>query len=159
MGSCFSCHKKLNYLYSYSRSKREIILNGYQPPENMSESDNLCKSCVLELKNTQTQGTKPTEKISVGWQVGILLIGLIVPFVWLYPFYKIEKLLKAFLISIILVGGGFVPLIIVSALEFDEFISSMLTVAFGLAYFVKIPILFYFLIKWTREYNEKYHAI
>ena len=155
--ACFSCKKPMTNFLSYG-SKKDILRNGYQPPENMSESDRLCKSCLLEIKNTQTKGRSVRQKVSVGWQVGILLLGLIVPFVWLYPFYKIEKLLKAFAISIVLVVGGAIPLILVSALELDEYVANLFAVFFGIAYFAKIPILFYFLIKWTRAYNEKYHA-
>ena len=131
-------------------SKKDVLKNGYQPPENMSGRDKLCKSCLLEIKNNQTQGRKHNEKASIGSQIGILLLGIIIPFVWLYPFYKVGKLGYGLIISVGLTIVAFVPLII--SFEFD--LDSTVGAYFIILHFAKIPILFYFLIKWTRAWNK-----
>ena len=93
------------------------------------------------------------EKVSIGWQVGILLIGVIIPFVWLYPFYKIQKLTYGVIISIGLTVLAFAPFLI--SVQIDSTVGGWL---FFILYFAKIPILFYVLIRWSREWNAKFDS-
>ena len=61
MSECFTCHKKLN-VFSAQGNKKFIIRNGYIPPDNMTEHDTLCQSCLDEIKRTQTRGKNMDEK-------------------------------------------------------------------------------------------------
>ncbi|QUC65423.1 hypothetical protein NsoK4_04040 [Nitrosopumilus sp. K4] len=136
-------------------SRKDILRSGYRPPENMQNGDKLCKSCLLKIKDIQTKGKPQREKVSLGFQIGILLLGLIIPFVWLYPFYKIEKLGYGLIISLILTVGGIIPLAISVRLDIDSSISSAMLLLMVIMWFGKIPVLFYFLIKWTKEWNKE----
>mgnify|MGYP002637986004 CR=1 FL=1 len=93
---------------------------------------------------------KNNEKVNLGYQIGILVLGLIIPFVWLYPFHKINKLGYGLIISIILTAGMFMPMFFASELNSVPDVGLIL---FFILYFGKIPVLFYFLIRWSRKWN------
>ena len=142
MGSCFSCHKKMLSVLSYG-SKKDVLRNGYQPPENMSNGDRLCKSCLLEIKNNQTQGRKYGETISM---MGQMILTVIFPGL---SALRIEKWRRfagiSLLLDIAIIGG---TIAIGSMTEIYEFF--VIAVIF---YFVS-PFDFYFIHKWTKEWNE-----
>ena len=142
MGSCFSCHKKMLSVFSYG-SKKDVLRNGYQPPENMSNGDRLCKSCLLEIKNNQTQGRKYGETISM---MGQMILTVIFPGL---SALRIEKWRRfagiSLLLDIAIIGG---TIAIGSMTEIYEFF--VIAVIF---YFVS-PFDFYFIFKWTKEWNE-----
>jgi len=142
MGSCFSCHKKMLSVFSYG-SKKDVLRNGYQPPENMSNGDRLCKSCLLEIKNNQTQGRKYGETISM---MGQMILTVIFPGL---SALRIEKWRRfagiSLLLDIAIIGG---TIAIGSMTEIYEFF--VIAVIF---YFVS-PFDFYFIHKWTKEWNE-----
>ena len=142
MGNCFSCHKKMVTILSYG-SKKDVLRNGYQPPENMSNGDRLCKSCLLEIKNNQTQGRKYGETISM---MGQMILTVIFPGL---SALRIEKWRRfagiSLLLDIAIIGG---TIAIGSMTEIYEFF--VIAVIF---YFVS-PFDFYFIHKWTKEWNE-----
>ena len=129
-------------VFSYG-SKKDVLRNGYQPPENMSNGDRLCKSCLLEIKNNQTQGRKYGETISMMGQMILTVIfqGL--------SALRIEKWRRfagiSLLLDIAIIGG---TIAIGSMTEIYEFF--VIAVIF---YFVS-PFDFYFIHKWTKEWNE-----
>ena len=142
MGNCFSCHKKMISVFSYG-NKKDVLRNGYQPPENMSNGDRLCKSCLLEIKNNQTQGRKYGETISM---MGQMILTVIFPGL---SALRIEKWRRfagiSLLLDIAIIGG---TIAIGSMTEIYEFF--VIAVIF---YFVS-PFDFYFIHKWTKEWNE-----
>ena len=150
MGNCFSCKKKIG-VFEQECSKKMIMRSGYIPPENILDSDKVCTSCFKDIKKAQTKGITHNKKVNMGYQIGILLLGLIIPFVWLYPFHKIGKLGYGLVISIVLTAVMFVPMIIPGI---DELDSDMGWILFMILYFVRIPVLFYFLIRWTVKWNK-----
>jgi len=129
-------------VFSYG-SKKDVLRNGYQPPENMSNGDRLCKSCLLEIKNNQTQGRKYGETISM---MGQMILTVIFPGL---SALRIEKWRRfagiSLLLDIAIIGG---TIAIGSMTEIYEFF--VIAVIF---YFVS-PFDFYFIHKWTKEWNE-----
>jgi hypothetical protein len=129
-------------VFSYG-SKKDVLRNGYQPPENMSNGDRLCKSCLLEIKNNQTQGRKYGETISM---MGQMILTVIFPGL---SALRIEKWRRfagiSLLLDIATIGG---TVAIGSMTEIYEFF--VIAVIF---YFVS-PFDFYFIHKWTKEWNE-----
>ena len=129
-------------VFSYG-SKKDVLRNGYQPPENMSNGDRLCKSCLLEIKNNQTQGRKYGETISM---MGQMILTVIFPGL---SALRIEKWRRfagiSLLLDIAIIGG---TIAIGSMTEIYEFF--VIAVIF---YFVS-PFDFYFIYKWTKEWNE-----
>ena len=142
MGNCFSCHKKMISVFSYG-NKKDVLRNGYQPPENMSKGDRLCKSCLLELKNNQTQGRKYNEAMGMPGQI---ILTVFAPGL---SALRIEKWWRffafSFLLDITIIGGLF---LIYSTTE--NYIFMILAIIF---YFIS-PFDFYFIHKWTKEWNE-----
>jgi|APSaa5957512535_1039671.scaffolds.fasta_scaffold111923_2 hypothetical protein len=149
MGNCFSCKNRIGVL-KQECSKKMIMRSGYIPPENITDSDKVCVPCFENIKKTQTKGITHNEKVSLVFQSVILLLGIVIPFVWLYPFYKIGKIGYGLVITIVLTISAFVPLLISFELDLDTTVGGL----FIILYFAKIPILFFFLIKWTREWNK-----
>jgi len=78
--------------------------------------------------------------VSVGWQT--LLVVL--PLIWLFAFYRIEKLMMGILI--LLVGFG-ISIVSQLILPFPY--------GFGLALIVTIPLSIYFIRKWSKDWNIK----
>jgi len=81
--------------------------------------------------------------VSVNWQT----IFMIIPYVWIYAFYRIEKLLMGIVLLVVTA--------IVTALVASMF--------FGLdgylfAWLVSIGIPIYFIRKWSTEWNEKFQT-
>ena len=146
MGSCFSCNKKLNYFYSYSRSKRDILLSGYHPPENMTKSDNLCKTCVKELKKSQTRGRRYSEAKSM---LGQMILCVFAPGI---AALRIERWMKMWAYSV------FPQYAIIILIGFFEIQFYEFPIIALLLYFT-FPLNFYWIHRWTKEWNEKYHAI
>jgi len=109
----------------------------------MSNGDRLCKSCLLEIKNNQTQGRKYGETISM---MGQMILTVIFPGL---SALRIEKWRRfagiSLLLDIAIIGG---TIAIGSMTEIYEFF--VIAVIF---YFVS-PFDFYFIHKWTKEWNE-----
>ena len=129
-------------VFSYG-SKKDVLRNGYQPPENMSNGDRLCKSCLLEIKNNQTQGRKYGETISM---MGQMILTVIFPGL---SALRIEKWRRfagiSLLLDIAIIGG---TVAIGSMIEIYE-----LYIVALIFYFIS-PFDFYFIHKWTKEWNE-----
>lgn len=81
------------------------------------------------------------EPVSVGWQI----VFVIIPYVWIYAFYRIEKLRIGLVLAIISTGAGIG-------------LQMLLPFPWGLAsswvFYIIIPI--YFVVKWSREWNKKF---
>jgi len=81
--------------------------------------------------------------VSIGWQI----VFVIIPYVWIYAFYRIEKLRIGIVLAIIstIVGIGF---------------QMMLPFPWGLSsswvFYIIIPI--YFVVKWSKVWNEKFQT-
>jgi len=141
MGNCFSCKKKIG-LFSFKRNKKEIMRNGYQPPENMVDFDNLCKPCLNEIADTQTRGRTHNEAINM---TGQMILTVIFPGL---SALRIEKWWRFAGISLLLdiaIIGGFVSIFAMT----ENSIFMILAVIF---YFIS-PFDFYFIHKWTKEWN------
>ena len=81
--------------------------------------------------------------VSVNWQT----VFMIIPYVWIYAFYRIEKLMMGIVLLVVTA--------IVTALVASMF--------FGLdgyliAWLVSIGIPIYFIRKWSTEWNEKFQT-
>ncbi len=80
------------------------------------------------------------KRVSIAVQVILCLI----PLLWIYGFYRIEKLIAAIVLGIVVV-------IIATAIQFlfpFEF-------GYGLACLLSFLIPIYFLAKWSQEWNDK----
>ena len=142
MGNCFLCKKKMIQFLSFG-SKKDVLRNGYRPPENMSNDDRLCKSCLFKLKNNQTQGKKHNEAKGM---TGQIILTVFAPGL---SAFRIEKWWRLFAFSILLdvpVIGGL--LLIYSTI--DSYIFMVMAIIF---YFIS-PFDFYFIHNWTREWNK-----
>ena len=128
-------------VFSYG-SKKDILRNGYQPPENMSNGDRLCKLCLLEIKDNQTQGRKHKEAKGM---IGQIILTTIFPGL---AAFRIEKWWSfagiSLLLDIVVIGS---VIGIGSITEIYEFFIIAL-----MFYFVS-PFDFYFIHKWTKEWN------
>ena len=142
MGNCFSCHKKMFSVFRYG-SKKDILRNGYQAPENMSKGDILCKHCLLEIKNNQTQGKKYGEAIGM---IGQMLLAVIFPGLSALRIAKWWRFAGISLLLDIAIIGGTVA--IGSMIEIYE-----LYIVALIFYFIS-PFDFYFIHKWTKDWNE-----
>lgn len=56
-------------------SKKEILRNGWQTPENMTNHDKICKPCLQELKKSQTRGKTYGKAVSMSWQFILAVIA------------------------------------------------------------------------------------
>ncbi len=78
--------------------------------------------------------------VSVNWQT----VFMIIPYVWIYAFYRIEKLMMGIVLLVVTA--------IVTAL-----VGSMFFGLFYLfAWIISIGIPIYFIRKWSTEWNEKF---
>ena len=143
MGNCFSCQKKIS-LFGFKRNMKEVMRDGYQPPENMTDYDDLCKSCCNKISDTQTRGRTYNKPVNMKEQ---MILTVFAPG---WSALRIEKWTRfvgiSFLLDIAIIGGAFV---IGSMTEIYEF--------YGVAiifYFIS-PFDFYFLHKWTKEWNKE----
>lgn len=100
------------------------------------------------------------QKVSVGWQVVFTIIGVFVPFVWLYPFYKIRKIIRMILIRLLVVGLSIVPLLTyfmigyISSTEPNPDMELLVIMPLMITYtaggLINIP----FIIKWSKAWNR-----
>ena len=95
------------------------------------------------------------KKVSMTWQIVLMTIGLIIPLVWLYPFYKVQKLGYGILINVLGYLSFFVPLLLWDYDGMSDEMTMIFSTGIMVIWIVKIPILFYFLIKWSRAWNKK----
>jgi len=81
------------------------------------------------------------QPVSVGWQV----VFLFIPYVWIYAFYRIEKLLFGIVIALV-------------SLAITTGIQMVLPFPFGfiLAFFTSFFLPIYFIVNWSREWNAKF---
>jgi len=81
------------------------------------------------------------EPVSVSWQIVLSIL----PYVWIYALYRIEKLLMGLVLAIICTGAAIG-------------IQLLLPFPWGLAsswvFYIIIPI--YFVIKWSKQWNEQF---
>ena len=82
---------------------KEVLRNGFQTPKNMTDSDNLCKSCLNEIADTQTRGRTHNEAIGM---MGQMILTVFAPG---WSALRIEKwwkfALHSFLLDIAIIGG------------------------------------------------------
>jgi len=83
------------------------------------------------------------EPVSVGWQI----VFLIIPYVWIYAFYRIEKLRIGLVLAIISTGVG---------IGFQMLLPFPWGLASSWVFYIIIPI--YFIVKWSREWNKKFES-
>ena len=83
------------------------------------------------------------EPVSVGWQI----VFLIIPYVWIYAFYRIEKLRIGLVLAIISTGAG---------IGFQMLLPFPWGLASSWVFYIIIPI--YFIVKWSREWNKKFES-
>ena len=81
------------------------------------------------------------EPVSVGWQTAFMFI----PYVWIYAFYRIEKLLL-----------GIVLLLVALAISTAVQMLLPFPFGFGIALAVSIGLPVYFIREWSREWNTKF---
>ena len=80
------------------------------------------------------------QPVSIGWQT----VFMFVPYVWIYAFYRIEKLRMGIVLVLISIG-------------INTGIQMLLPFPYGLAVSLAVTILLpvRFLRKWSREWNSK----
>ncbi len=81
------------------------------------------------------------EPVSVGWQT----VFMFIPYVWIYAFYRIEKLLL-----------GIVLLLVALAISTAVQMLLPFPFGFGIALAVSIGLPVYFIREWSREWNTKF---
>ena len=81
--------------------------------------------------------------VNVGWQT----IFMILPYIWIFAFYRIQKLRMGLVLLLITVG---VTTAFQMILPFPYGLGSALVISIG------IPI--YFIRKWSREWNKKFQT-
>ncbi len=81
--------------------------------------------------------------VSIGWQV----VFVIIPYVWIYAFYRIEKLTIGIVLAIISTVAG---------ISFQMILPFPWGLGTSWIFYIIIPI--YFVVKWSREWNEKYQT-
>lgn len=99
---------------------------------------------------------KEKKKVNLPEQIVITLIGLFIPLVWIYPFYKIQKVTRFFLIYLG-VFGSLMGLMLLSTILPEEIGTILIGIgAFGyiVGGFIAIP----FIIKWSRVWNKSIDA-
>ena len=94
-------------------------------------------------------------KVSLPWQIFLVVLGLIIPFVALYPFYKIKKLGRIIGIHFLIIGVTLIPLFIGMGLEYEGEYDYLLMMPFLVVYLGRTLIDLPFIIKWSRKWNKK----
>ena len=84
MTECFSCHKELGS-FSKRGNKKDIVRAGYQPNEEMSDTDVLCQNCLEQFGKTQERGKRRGERSGMAGQI---VVGFIFP---LIAFWRIGR--------------------------------------------------------------------
>ncbi|MGY5150353.1 MAG: hypothetical protein ACW9W3_09845 [Candidatus Nitrosopumilus sp. bin_68KS] len=142
MGNCFSCNKRMIGFLSYG-SRKDVLRNGYQPPNEMKNSDKLCKSCLLEIKHNQTQGRTYNNSVNM---IGQMILTVFAPGL---SALRIEKWWRfagiSFLLDIAIIGSA----ITIGAMTENSFFYVL-----ALIFYFVSPFDFYFIHKWTKEWNE-----
>lgn len=143
MGNCFSCNKKIN-IFSFKRNAKDVLRIGFQPPENMTDSDNLCKSCLDEIADTQTRGRTYNNAVDM---TGQMILTVFAPG---WSALRIEKWMRFFAISFLLdiaIIGGTIAIAVITEISYFYIIALIF-------YFIS-PFDFYFIHKWTKEWNKE----
>ncbi len=102
------------------------------------------------------------EKVNLTTQIIFTIIGLFIPLVWLYPFYKIKKITRMIGIRFLIVGVSIIPMLILVGLTYLYPDNQMLIDSSPIGYMpfmivltgvglVDIP----FIIKWSRNWNKE----
>jgi hypothetical protein len=143
MGHCFSCKKEISF-FDYKQDRKEILMIGYQPPENMNDyDDKLCRPCLDELANNQTRGRKRNKGVNLKWQ---MVLAIFAPG---FSALRIEKWLRfnamAFLVDVPIIVVFF-GLAIWAEMEF--------LMAIAVIFYLVSPFDIYIIHKWTKEWNE-----
>lgn len=149
MTICFSCNTHIGF-FKPRASKKEITRAGYVPVSGMSENDKLCQKCLDEIKRTQVQGKRLTDKVGM---VGQIILCLIFP---LLAFWRIEKTLRFLAYWAIIAIGITVIIAVPYTIDKDSEIALSLGVWIIVVFYIggwAIPL--YWIIKWTRQYNQE----
>jgi putative lipase involved disintegration of autophagic bodies len=98
--------------------------------------------------------------VNVKWQLIFTIIGVFVPFVWLYPFNKIHKIIRMILIRLLVVGVTAIPMVIYFGLAYitntepNEDYALVFLMPLMLSYSIGGVINIPFIIKWSRTWNH-----
>ena len=79
--------------------------------------------------------------VSIGWQTAFMFI----PYVWIFAFYRIEKLRMGIVLLLIAFG---------ISLTFQMFLPFPYGFVVALAVSIGLPV--HFIRKWSREWNNKF---
>ena len=132
-------------------SRKEMLRNGWQTPENMTDRDKLCKLCLRELKKFQTKGKTYDEAVNIGWQ---LLLAFLAPG---WACLRISRWRKWFLYGalprwgIMFVGLMIYALVVDNSEAIESSIVMWIVIIFV---FIGSPHEYYLIGKWTKEYNK-----
>lgn len=145
--TCYDCEEQF-------KKRDELLVHG-QTVHNLTLIN--CQICNKSLLYNKSRIEHTEEhKVSVGLQIANLLLGSIIIFAWIYAFYKIQKLRYGLLITV----GSTVFIFSLLFIPTFEGQGSIVMLFFILFYFLcAIPAIFYFVIKWSREWNKKIDAI
>ena len=143
MGSCFSCNKRMMVKALSFGSRKEILRAGYQPPDEMSEHDKLCKSCLIKIRDSQVKGKEIGEARSMAWQ---MFLTIIAPG---WAALMIEKWQKFVVYSLLSDLAIIIGLIYCFAI-----IDNTIFLVFAIIFYFVSPLDFYWIHKWTKEWNE-----
>ena len=94
------------------------------------------------------------QKINITSQLIFITIGIFIPFIGMYPFYKIKKLTKIIIIRVIAMLVTIVPIAIAVSID-PEYIFTSIYPLVAVYLVIIILIEYPFIIRWTREWNEK----
>ena len=110
-----------------------------------------CQLCIRKnfINDETRMDHLKSHKVRISSQLLILVIGFVVPFVWLYPFSKICKTIYGVLIMLGLPILGFLS----SMYLLNGTTSS--SYVFGSCYLLMIILSLYFLSGWSKKWNKK----
>lgn len=80
MTTCYSCKKEIGF-FKPRGSVDDVLKSGYRPPQDMTEPDKLCQTCLDEIKRTQIKGSIANQKKPMKLKP-VIPLGLFAIYVW-----------------------------------------------------------------------------
>jgi len=101
------------------------------------------------------------KKVNLGMQIVWVLVGQIIPFVWIYPFNKIHKIGRLIGWKLLIMGVSIIPVIVVALSDYILSTSYMdgtiVMIPFFMVYLGIGLVDIVFIVKWSMEWNDKLH--